>query len=77
VNDSTSSQALKAFRERTTPPPAPTLELARTSTGITITFTGGLQSADMVEGPYNDVLGAASPLSVDPTLKAKFYRARR
>ena len=77
VNDPSSPQALKAYRERTTPPPAPTLGLARTATSLSITFTGVLQSADKVDGPYNDMPGAASPLSVDPTLKAQFYRARK
>jgi hypothetical protein len=77
LNDSKNTQALKAFRERTAPPPTPVLGITRTATGITITFTGVLQSAAEVNGPYTDLAGTASPLNVGPTLKAQFYRARQ
>jgi hypothetical protein len=35
-----------------------------------------LQSADVVTGPYTDVVGAASPYSVSVLKSAKFYRYR-
>ncbi len=55
----------------------PTLSLARSTTGITLTFTGTLQGADKVEGPYTDVNGS-SPVTVPfSTGAARFYRARQ
>lgn len=43
---------------------------------VEITYASGLlQSADLVEGPYTDVVGATSPYSVTPE-GAKFYRLR-
>ncbi|MBI4661111.1 MAG: hypothetical protein HY735_19960 [Verrucomicrobia bacterium] len=57
--------------------PAPTLSLTRTATGISIVFSGTLQSADAVTGPWADVAGAASPLAVTPAGVQKFYRAKQ
>jgi len=58
------------------PPPAPTLSLARSAGGFTITFTGTLQSADSVTGQWTD-LPDASPLPVQPSGSMKFYRAKQ
>jgi hypothetical protein len=55
---------------------APTLKVERSGTGLTLTFTGTLQSADKVTGPYADQAGA-SPLTVTPAGAAKFYRAKQ
>ncbi|MHC1764675.1 MAG: LamG-like jellyroll fold domain-containing protein [Verrucomicrobiia bacterium] len=44
--------------------------------GLVITFTGQLQSADTVLGPWTNVEGA-SPLTVQPTGDAKFYRVQQ
>ena len=56
----------------------PTLSVARTANGITLTFTGTLQSADKVEGPYTDVNGATSPRDVlFSSGAAKFYRTKQ
>lgn len=52
-----------------------TLSFARTAGGLTLTYTGRLQSADNVTGPYTDVAGATSPHNVTATGSAKFYRA--
>jgi hypothetical protein len=54
----------------------PTLAISSAAGKITITYTGTLQGADAVAGPYTDVAGAASPLAVTPSAAAKFYRAR-
>jgi len=55
---------------------APTLGAIRSATGLTITFTGKLQSAPAVTGPWTDVAGAASPFAVTTADKANaFYRA--
>ncbi len=61
----------------TTVPPGP-LTIVKTATGVTITYTAVLQSADKVEGPYVDVPGATSPYATATTgTTAKFYRARQ
>jgi hypothetical protein len=56
-------------------PAAPTLSVARTASGLTITFTGTLQSAQAVTGPWTDMPGA-SPATVTPTGKFTFYRSK-
>jgi hypothetical protein len=53
------------------------LSVARTGTGVSITYTGVLQSADTVSGPYTDVAGASSPFAQANSGTAKFYRARQ
>jgi hypothetical protein len=54
----------------------PELGIAKSaSTGITVGFTGTLQSAETVRGPYVDVPGAVSPLKVTPDGAARFYRS--
>jgi len=40
-----------------------------------ITYQGTLASASVVEGPYTDVAGAASPYTVPAGTKTTFYRA--
>lgn len=54
----------------------PTLTSARGTGNITLTFTGTLQSADAVTGPWTDVVGA-SPQIIPTTGAIKFYRARQ
>jgi hypothetical protein len=56
--------------------PATTLAITRTSNGVSITFTGTLQSADSVTGTWTDVPGT-SPLTVPTTGTMKFYRSRQ
>jgi hypothetical protein len=55
---------------------SPAISVARSAAGVTITFTGILQSADEVEGPYTDVAGAASPYDAAATGTARFFRTR-
>ena len=55
--------------------PPPSVGIAASATGITITFTGTLQSADKVDGQWTDVTGG-SPQTVTPAAGAiKFYRS--
>jgi hypothetical protein len=63
----------------TTQPPAgaPKVSVARTTAGISITFTGTLQAADSIAGPWTDVANSASPLAVTPAGGQKFYRAKQ
>jgi hypothetical protein len=51
--------------------------IARSATGVTITFEGTLQQADNVTGPYTDVPGATSPAALPIAGSAKYYRARQ
>ena len=43
---------------------------------VSITFTGTLQSADSIVGPFAPVAGASSPFQVDGSAGARFYIAR-
>ena len=54
----------------------PSVSVERTADGLSITFEGTLESADVITGPWTAVQGA-SPLLVTPTGDAKFYRARQ
>jgi hypothetical protein len=61
----------------TTPPPGSKLAFDRTATGLRLTFSGTLQSADSVTGPWTDVTGASSPASITFTGAGKFYRTKQ
>jgi hypothetical protein len=58
-------------------PERPTLSIAHTATGITITFTGTLQSATTIDGTWNDETTAQSPLNINSMTGMKFYRAKQ
>lgn len=67
-----------SFTTESAPPAAPTtIKSARTATGLSITYTGTLQSADSVTGPWADVAGAQSPFNVTAASGAKFYRVKQ
>lgn len=53
----------------------PSLSITPTQTGIEISFTGSLQSADSVDGSWSDVAGATSPWAVETAGQQQFYRA--
>ncbi len=76
VNDITNS--VSAYYQWTTPAAPPTLSIARAPGGITLTFTGTIQSASSLAGPWTDMTGI-SPLTVTiPTgSKMQFYRAKQ
>jgi hypothetical protein len=57
-------------------PVAPTVSIAPSGANVVLTFTGVLQAADQVTGPYQDVPGAVSPWTVGVTNSMKFFRAR-
>ncbi|MGE3311092.1 MAG: LamG domain-containing protein [Limisphaerales bacterium] len=73
IND---TGGLPAYYAWTPAPDAPTLSVARAANGLTITFTGGLEGANSVSGPWSAVAGT-SPLTVPATDAMKFYRAVR
>jgi hypothetical protein len=74
LNDTANPKALKSFVSRSSSGTTPTISISSTQTGITITFTGHLYSADKVEGPYTQVAGSGS-ITVSPTASAKFYES--
>ncbi len=59
-------------------PSHPTLTLMPAGGGnVTLTWSAGvLQQADVVTGPYSDVLSASSPSTVSAAAAKKFYRVR-
>src|SRR5207249_4726800 len=52
-----------------------TISATKTTDGITITFTGVLESATDVTGPWSSVQGASSPWQVKADQLRKFYRS--
>jgi len=61
------------------PEPAakPTISATKKADGLSITFTGTLESASDVTGPWATVQGAVSPLSVKADELRRLYRARQ
>jgi hypothetical protein len=55
----------------------PEIAIARSGAVSTITFTGKLQSAATVAGPYAEVTGAASPYTVPAGTGTAFYRSAK
>ena len=56
---------------------APTISVTRTAGTLSITFTGTLQSATSVDGPYQEVAGAQSPYAAATTAGATFFRSMK
>ena len=54
----------------------PAISITREGTGLKIAFTGTLQSAAAVTGPWTDVSEAANPYLPDPVENQRFYRTR-
>ena len=64
--------------------PIPVLSIERAGASVNVTYSGTLQSADFVQGPYTDVVGqstnfmiALKTLPIPATATKKFYRARQ
>lgn len=74
LNDPTNPTGLKTFAALSLTPQQPTLSFTRQKTAVVLTFTGRLQSAEVVKGPYADVPDATSPMTNAMTGN-KFYRA--
>jgi hypothetical protein len=57
------------------PAAKPTIGVVRNADGtVTVTYTGKLQTAPTVNGPWEDVEGATSPLTLQPDQPATFGR---
>jgi len=52
------------------------VSIARSANGVSITYTGTLQSADSVSGPWTDVAGATSPYGTAASGAQKYFRSR-
>ncbi|MGC3960058.1 MAG: hypothetical protein QM813_19645 [Verrucomicrobiota bacterium] len=52
-------------------------QLNSTQAQLIWSFTGTLQSATNVAGPYTDEVGAVSPFTVTTTNAQKFYRIKQ
>jgi hypothetical protein len=52
----------------------PTISIARDGANVRITFTGSLEGADVITGPWSAVTGP-SPVTAPATGPAKYYRS--
>jgi hypothetical protein len=62
------------YKAGATPPAG--LTITRSGANVSVTYTGTLQSADAVTGPWADVPGATNPFSTAPSAAQKYYRSR-
>ncbi|MDA1274203.1 MAG: cadherin-like beta sandwich domain-containing protein [Verrucomicrobia bacterium] len=53
-----------------------TISISETNGIVILVFTGTLESALAVDGPFAPISGATSPYAIVADLDAKFYRAR-
>jgi hypothetical protein len=66
----------KAITGETPKPATMTVSLQDGEVIVSWNPSGILQEANKVNGPWNDIAGAASPRTVAPNAKAKYYRVR-
>ena len=72
-----SEEEIAALAEDSRQAPGAISGITRASDGtVTIEFTGSLEAASSVDGPYAPVQGASSPYGVTPSGAAMFYIAR-
>lgn len=77
LNDPTDPDALKVYRVRTAAVQPEIKKIALQNGQVVIEFTGTLQSAPEITGPWSDVPNASSPYMITPTGKRQFFRARQ
>jgi hypothetical protein len=56
--------------------PSLSISIARSGENVVITYEGVLETANTVSGPYTEVAGATSPLTLKPTAAQQFFRTR-
>ncbi|HVY68538.1 MAG TPA: hypothetical protein VHH73_01330, partial [Verrucomicrobiae bacterium] len=56
---------------------APTLSIAKSGAAVVVTYTGTLQSAPAVSGPYQPVASATSPYTVPAGTTAIYFRSAK
>lgn len=59
------------------PAPRPTLSAVRSGANLVITYTGTLESADVINGAWSPVAGATSPHTASTADGQRYYRARQ
>jgi hypothetical protein len=59
------------------PSAAPTLSVVRDGANVKVTFTGSLESATTITGPWSAVADATSPATIPASGAQAFYRARQ
>ena len=76
INDRTNPRALRAFRSRTAvSTPNVSVSLSEDGQNITVTFTGTLQSAATVNGPYTNVAGTSPQTFPVSGTTQRFFRS--
>jgi len=76
LNDPNDPNALRCYRSREwTPPQKPTISISLEQGQVKIEFTGKLQKAPTVFGPWEEIPGATSPYVISPTEQMQFYRS--
>jgi hypothetical protein len=58
-------------------PPAPAIAVSGNASGLSITFTGTLEAADSIDGPWTTLTGVTSPYPVSATGPVKFFRSQQ
>jgi hypothetical protein len=69
------STSVKLIQGSTNPPPE--ISIIRSGASTTITYSGTLQSAGTIDGPFTTVDGASSPYTVPQPTANRFYRSVR
>ncbi|MBM3878407.1 MAG: hypothetical protein FJ387_01615 [Verrucomicrobia bacterium] len=78
LNDRSITSGLKAYRARTFTPVQPTIQsIKREGANVTIEYTGVLQSATSVTGPWTDVTGTSPYTTATSAAPMKFWRSRQ
>ena len=80
LNDRANPRAIQTYRAwnyQALPSEDHAITVARDGADIVLTFEGTLQSADTINGSWDDVSGATSPHRVTPAGAAKLYRSWR
>lgn len=77
--DGAENKAIEGNRStKSTTASAPQISITIDASGkIVLTFDGALHSADDVAGPYAEVPGVVSPLTISPVSTSQFYKAVR
>jgi hypothetical protein len=68
---------VRAYRGNSYGQPGPPVQISRDVTNLVITFSGILEAANQINGPWTNVPGAVSPLKVSVDRAQQFYRSRQ
>lgn len=77
LND-TANGGFKTYRAGVAPnkPVTTTMSIERAAAGVKITYSGTLQSASSITGPWTDVTGATSPYTAAVAAAQQYFRSR-